>query len=402
MTASPLIQPREAPTSLSKSIEHAMGCERFFVMRYLYDQPRISSGPSASRIFNAYRREYIKHLRQEEKAADPMWVRDWVRGTTMPEDIMDLITTDAEDFKISVDHFYAAGLFLGLNRDHELVERVENASPGRVPADESIRWHGTLDYVELDGTSARVIITTTGWTDANIKDYEGTHYAGLLFAALPYLTDIDFSYSFARSKTTTIPVAYNRQMNYHWIKETMQRRYAAMIQLISIFRNDGPISANPTAGLCKHCMYTCPVRAAVDKGLMIDKPLQTDRDAVELARRVLSANLYVINGRKMLAQYLEEGRALSLGNGLVAEMHAGAQMEYRLDKVMEVLGVSVPENSREFDVPLDGLKVGSTALKTYAKAKKRGGMMEKLLTIARSKPTFKLHIGKPGATDEDE
>lgn len=404
MTAQPIAERREAPRSLSTAIERAMGCERYFVMRYLYDQPRIAGGESAtrSRVFHSYRRDYIQHLREEERPKDPLWVKDWVKSTTITEDASDLILSDAEWFSINPDDIYATDLFLGLDKEFELIEREAPARAGRYPVDESVRWHGTIEYIEIADTSARVIVTKTGWTDANLHDYEGAHSAGLLFAALPYLKDIDFSYSFTRTKAATIPMAYNRQQDYHWIQEQMRRRWAAMQQLIKLYEADGPVSPNPTAGLCKHCNYTCPIRSAAEKGLLIDKPLQTDRDAVELARRVLSANFYVLNGRRLLESYLEQGKSLSLGNGLVAEMRAGTDTEYRLDRVLEVLGVEAPENSRAFDVPLSGLKVGSTALKTYAKAQKRAGFMEKLLSVARIKPKFKLHIGKPGNTEDDE
>src|SRR5215471_522232 len=102
-------------------------------MRYLFDQPRIAGGEAAarSRAFHAYRRDYVQHLREENLPKDPMWVREWVRGTTMTEDASDLILTDAEWFSINPDDIYATDLFLGISREFELLEREAPAKAGR-------------------------------------------------------------------------------------------------------------------------------------------------------------------------------------------------------------------------------------------------------------------------------
>lgn len=394
---------REGPHSLSRSVEKSMGCERYFMFRYLIpDQPKVGSRDGLRATFIEYRTQYIRHLRELQVEQDPAWVRSWVAGTPMQEHIAELIRADAADFKIRPNQVFATELFISLAEDFTAIEVAHPRKQAECKLTPHSRFHGILDHVEVDGDTARILDVQTGYGTTNLRDYEAVHAAGLLFAAMPQINDIDFSWSFARAGNSTIPFAFNRRFDYPWIMEQMQRRYQALTLLIERARTGVRPSVNATAGLCRYCPYTCPLRAAAEQGLFIDRPLQTDQDAIALARRIHAASIYVLRGRELLSSYLEPDGSLSLGNNLVCQVRAGVQSEFRLDKVAELLGLELPEKSPAWDVPIEGLRVGSTALKRYAKTKMRSGLIEKLMTIARTRPNFRLHIGKPGADEGEE
>jgi hypothetical protein len=93
---------------------------------------------------------------------------------------------------------------------------------------------------------------------------------------------------------------------------------------------------------------------------------------------------------------------VELGNGYQAAIRTTKTRVLKLRQVLGALGVEIPETTAQFDVPLDSLRVGSTEIRSYEKAKKRAGMREMLDSICEVKTRSALMVGKPKKKGDEE
>jgi hypothetical protein len=383
------------PASLSKSTEKATGCERYFAGRHLEGMPReaASSLAGTGTDFHAYRAAYVDHLVAVSLPADPDWVERWLETADVSDEAREMIERDAAAFQINPDIVFGTELFLSVDEEFRPLENEPNPEPGRGPKNAKAFLHGTLDHLEIDGPDAWIVDAKSGWSTQNVKEYEGAHYALLVFAHFPYVNTITFEWDFIRAGGRK-PLVFERA-DLPSLQLRAKARHRYMRDIVRRWEAGEELAVNPQAGLCHFCTLTCPLREAVTRKIVAFPPIQNAEDAQKVAILTYLAKTTVRMGEELLKPYLNDNGPLDLGGGLTAEVKPGNTDSFSLRSTLSVLGFEgVPEKSPKWDISLESLLVSGTKLKSFAAAKKRAGLKEELDSIARRTPTSRLDIHK--------
>ena len=390
-------------------MDRALECPRYYALRYLAGSEPVAAGAAASTgtAFHAYRSAYIDHLRMAGLPADPPWVERWLDTHAQNDDLAELVRGD--NFHIQPATIYGVELFVAVDSDFRAVEESDcSARPNRGPSAPSAAYHGTLDLLEVDGDTALVRDAKTGWSDAATRDYEAMHYAGLVFSLLSYVEYVEFQWDFRRT-CPSIPLAFSRQFDFPAIRQRMASRRAEMLAQAERYAAVGldGFDANPASGLCPYCPFTCPLKADLEKGVLLDAPLQDAAAARQLAWRIWIAEQYARRGRELLEPFLDQcpDGLLELGGGRVARLYGRVERKYPLDRVLDVLGYEAQPRDGirpRWDVDLHSLLVSSTGLKSKAAAKKRDGLQGELDAVSTARPKFILSVGAMAKTGGGE
>lgn len=427
--AEPATQAGSAQTdqSLSKSMVKAMGCERYFAMMYASDEPvagllASSEFATTGTDFHRYRELYVNHLIGTRQRSDTDWAVTWIESADCTDDARDLIMRDIERFEIDPDMVYGTEVYLSIDSGFFPVEMVIGGTPGEYSRRKPCFARGELDLLSFaeDGEHALIDDYKTGWSNAGISEYEAAHYAALVFVHFRAVQRVTFRWEFIRAKAAK-PAMFTRDDLDSWIIPMVRAAHARRQDIAARFRAGQQLTVDPTAGLCGWCPLVCPLRDAVSRQIVELPPIQSEDDARVVAARTFVASKYAEQGRERLREWLEANGRVDLGNGWVAEMEPQTQRSYPLPAVLEVLGVRVIDErtveelltivgqqphpeivsdiltrfQQRWDVPVEKLTVASTALKQYARAKKRAGLQAELDQYADAKPRFELKIHKP-------
>lgn len=390
------------PTSLSKSMEKAIGCERYFALRYLDGTlPLVASSPMSEigTQFHAYRAAYIDHLVSTVQREDPEWVAQWLDTSEVCEDARSLIERDATRFWIDPEKVFGTELFLSVDSSFRPLEQESTPEPGRPPKNPKAFLHGTVDLLAIDGEQATIIDAKSGWSTQNVKEYEAVHYALLVFSHFPYISQVTFLWDFIRAEGLK-PITFHRS-ELPELQRQAEGRHRTMRSIANRYSDGTEMAVNPQAGLCQFCEFTCPIRDAVKRKLLEYPPLQNIDDAKRVALLVYTARCTAAVGEQLLKAWLDINGPLDLERGVVAEFVLGQSDTYPLRPTLKVLGFdTIPEKAPKWDVPLDSLVIGTTKLKSYANTKKRAGLMDELKAIAITRPTSTLKIHRPKTAKE--
>jgi hypothetical protein len=383
--------------AVSKSLIRAMQCETHFAMHYLVegsplkliDSPLARTGTD----FHAYRAAYVSHLLEIGAPADKDWARRWLQDTAVvTDDARALITDDIDTYGINPDTIFAAELFLSITAAGEPVEmEIGGAAPGRVTSDVRAVASGSIDLLEIDGATATVVDYKSGWATATVSDFEPPVYGALVLAHFPQVERVNFRWEFVRLGTEKA-YSYSREQ----MPELLDMIVAALTRAKAIAARFplGQLSVNPWAGLCGYCALRCPLRdAATSRQLMIP-PVQSEDDARQAAAILYAARTVAARATDALRPWLATRGQMPLNADFVAEIAVQIANKRPLLDALEILGFDVTSmrgiNSPAFDVPIEKLTVGG--LSTYARAKKRRGLSERLEKISARSARSVLRI----------
>jgi hypothetical protein len=382
--------------SLSKSTEKALNCIRYFALSYLAQDPALAGSSELAETgtqFHAYRSAYVNHLVEVNERHDQEWATRWMGSIHLTEDAAELISRDIKTFTTDPELVFGTELFLSVDESFKPLELRPTLTPGERPRDVNSMAHGSIDLLLIDGDEAVIRDYKTGWSSTNVSDYEAAHYAALIFAHFGFINTVRFEWEFLRAAARK-PTTYTRS-DMSWIAPLVLAMRNRLLQVVDLYNTGGDLPINPLAGLCGFCNVTCPARELSATGISELSPLQTEDDARALAIRYRAVNAWVLKAEARLKAFLDQRGKLELGDGVIAELCVSTGFEYPLRRTLEVLGVSVPQKSPKYDVPLDGLTIGSTAIKSYGSAIKRTGLLDEVNKVAKRVPRSTLKIHKP-------
>jgi hypothetical protein len=378
--------------------------------------------------FHDYRRAYINHLLETSQTEDREWVETWLRQNNAEPEVVDVIRFDAIPYDLST--VLATELFLSVDQDFQPLEH----RPGSTPGERAGYASGTLDLILQESPTVFTIPDyKSGWSTNNVHDYETVQYAALLMAHYPEAEIVEFRWEFARVRAERSRT-YQRS-DLPWmqamIHAAVRQRESIVAKVRRISRitkaaetgetelldevgiivksgegqrnaiaslashPDNKLTVNTESGLCNYCRVTCPARQELLSMAPLLPPIQTEDDALEVARKVAIAEAIASQGRKALNPWLaEHGGRLEMGGGYEAVREEKQSREYTVADAQSV--------AETFDVPLSSLKVSASQLKSYAKAKKREGMSEALDLMGRANVRTELKIRRAGEPDEAE
>jgi len=414
------------PTTMTKSLERTLHCETFHAAHIIGNAPQSDSAlRRAGTEFHDYRRAYINHLLETDQAEDREWVEAWLRQNNAEPEVVDVIRFDAIPYDLST--VLATELFLSVDQDFQPLEH----RPGSTPGERSGYASGTLDLIMQESPNVFTIPDyKSGWSTNNVHDYETVQYAALLMAHYPEAEIVEFRWEFARvraerSRTyqrsdlpwmqAMIHAAVRQRENIvekverlsrlQRVAETGETELLDELGIIAKAKDakqtavkalaKNALTVNTESGLCNYCRVTCPARQELLSMAPLLPPIQTEDDALEVARKVAIAEAIASQGRKALNPWLaEHGGRLEMGGGYEAVREEKQSREYTVADAQSV--------AETFDVPLGSLKVSASQLKSYAKAKKREGMSEALDLMGRANVRTELKIRRAGEPDEAE
>lgn len=400
---------------VSKSMAKAVHCETYFEAHYLTRSPvRSSVAPIAETgiAFHRYRSVYINHLINCEVSHDIEWIQDWLRAQPFGEDARKIIERDIDRFSINPDTVMGTEMLLSVDADLRPVERVNNFvwTPDRARHPEATDT-GILDLLLIEGDRGRVVDYKSGYSTSTVSDEEPPRYAGLALAHFPQLQEVEFYWEFTRFQAAK-KVSYFRRDLPEISK--MMRAVHARIDDIRRRKDAGErLGVNALAGLCPFCQLQCPLKNELTK---IDiPPIQNIEDARKVAQITYLAKIIARRGPEALNAWINDHGPIDLDQDWVAELRTSEIMELPMVETLKVLGLepaplgTMEENdivqkkmTPRYPLPISKLRVSSTQLNDYGKARKRAGMLEELGGIAIKTPRSRLVIGRRGEENQLE
>lgn len=374
---------------ISKSLYKATDCELHFA-GYRLDKNRVTDYGTPARDagtdFHAWRTWALRRMVERNCDYEQGWNLEYLKTHKAVD--ADLIANDW----ISTRPDYIAGveLLLSVTEDWQPKDYVPwFDTPGRYQTDAYAG--GSLDLLLMPEPQAAVIEDyKTSRTTGSVDPDEGACYALNVFMHFPGVEQVTWRWRFVRLRYTK-EVVYTRdqvddlkRIVNAWGRriDSIKERHAAGERL----------EANPFSVACPSCRIRCPHREAATLPTDLSPP-STREDAVDLAERIHTASVWGERARDLLHNWMAEHGDLELPSGTEAVLETSEQRSYPLTQLLPVLGVDgVPDTSPHFDVPLGNLTVASSKLHSYARAKKRQGLRERLDVIADKKPVTKLRI----------
>lgn len=402
----------EVPRPLSKSQMKALGCPTHYAHYYLTKDSPLrqvrSALAQAGTDFHNYRQAYVEHLINLGANQDSAFALAWLQENAVCEDARTQILLDAPRWKIRVDQVYGAEVFLSVDRRLVALEcEPGKGGAGRLSKHPEAQYCGSIDLIELDGQVCRVHDFKTGWSTSSVSDDEPPLYAALAFAHFPQVELVQFVWEFTRVGQFKL-IEYRRE-DLSWILPKLEAAQALKRELAIAFAAGEDLDVDPTAGMCPYCEIACPLRREVVAGDVMLPPLQTREDAERAAKLLYVGELLVAAARQRLNAYLDEHGPLQFGRNFVAEVAVSASSSYPLLETLAVLGIELagpdgkrPTKSPEFDVPLDKLTIGASALNSYAKAKARRGLKDLLQAYAVQTPKSSVKVRRLGEQEDDD
>lgn len=383
---------------LSKSLAKATACETYFAQQLNQNADKsvtiLHPAALTGTQFHNYKSSYINHLVESSQTEDKGWVESWMHRVFLNEDAATLIARDKEGFRIDPENTYATELYLSCDSTGHPVEMESGATPGRLAKHPDSALGGTLDWLELEGKTARIIDWKTAYAPIPSEE-ESAIYSYLVFSRFPQVEQVDFCWFFVRLWRWET-VSYMRS-EYKTVLASkvasIWKRYRDLVEKIAA---NQPLTIDPFAGLCPFCYVRCPGYAAFD-GQLSPAPIQNYVDATHAAQVIYLARTFADKAEVMLKKYLGRMGPVQVGE-FRAELKTDIVRKYPLVPALSVLGMSLsdPEaqQSTQWDVPLDGLAV--SGLSGYAKARKRAGLSEELEEIAQTSTRTRLVFSRNG------
>lgn len=403
MKVEELVQITSSP--VSKSLARAMGCEYYY--RHQYMSPdrsaldRQSAMSQAGNEFHEYRAAYIDHLVKVDSFHDPQWVEEWLKTHELLPRTVQLIERDAAKWAVNPQTIYGTELFLSIDANFELLENETGRQPGSVSSHARAHASGQIDLLKLEGEYATIVDAKTGFSVQNITEEEAAIYSCLVFAHFPQVNVIEFNWDFVGRGLSKTSV-YSRE-DLPALKAMVNALVKNRARVDALPTDE--LKTNPWVGMCPYCRLDCPVRRGADQVDAI-MPLQTLKDAQRLAGIVYVCQEFLKKARPELKDFLaargedfEEGQ-MPIADEFILESTTATSREYDVYSTLGALGLAVvdvnnleeeeralilsqqPKVSPKYDVTMSKLRIGSTALNSYAKAKKRAGLSRDLDAIA--------------------
>ncbi len=400
----------QAAAGVSKSMAKALGCPTFFTGQYLQPDSvsRSQHFLTISGIeFHEWRKAYLQHLQETSQPVDRDFAAVYLAAHHISDDARILIERDG--FAVDPDTIAACELFLSVDREFRPLEQISDREPGKYSDHPDALLWGTLDLLLIDGSSAWLRDPKSGFSTTAVTDDEPIIYATLVFSHFPFIETVHWAWDFVRSGTER-QTAYSRKEDYGWMKTHILGIVAQKKQVIAGYNAGSPLQANPFAGLCPYCDLHCPLRPRWDSQDLAIGPPQTRDDAIRLAQIRKVSDDIVCRIDDLLKAWLDQEpeQRLVLGAGWEAALKVYGTADHPLPEALAKLGLALvplvdglvsPAKTPLYDVPLASLTLGN--LSSFMKAKKRVGMKEDLLLIAKRGAATKLVIRKPSSDDED-
>lgn len=383
--------------SLSKSESKTLDCPYHYGQYGLSGTQRpIPRFTQTGTDFHDYREQYVKHLVDTMQPQDKEWALAWLNRSGVDEEPYGMIAADIEEYEIDPDCVYGCELFLAVAEDMTPITGLVYPGPGKpplpVPGQPAPYAHGSIDRLDISGNLAVIVDYKTNRSETTLYPYEADHYALLVFANFPAIEQVSFDWELIRLHRGK-RAEYQRSDMPRLIR-SLRDRVSLRQELADRFASGLPMVADPLAGLCSWCALNCPVRAAAARGEVPCVPIQTDEDVKTAAGMLVAIKSVTAQIEHQIKAYVDEKGDVDLPNGYEAALRMSITRVYKLRDVLSVLGIEIPEESERYNVRLNGLKIGSTELKNYAKAQSRAGLMGELETVCDSKTRVELRVGK--------
>lgn len=416
----------QAPRIMTKSSTKALECHLYWIEHYVKKTPvlrqMVSPLADVGTWFHTYRRIYLRHLLEVQYERDPGFVEAWLKEQVMPDEARKIIASDMWDFR--VDPALVMGIELGLSVDADMrpLERQDNCEGPFYSSHPDATDSGTIDLLLIDRFSARCLDAKSGYSTAGVHALEPPRYAGLIFAHFPQVEDVEFVGEFTRVHATK-RWTYSRK-DLPRIQEMFRHIHTLKESIVEQYNRGEAISVNAQSGLCPWCSIAqCPIKLAVESGVVDLPPLQTLEDAQRVAGIVYLAQILGKRGRDALKQWIDQHGPIQLANEWEARIDVQMGKALPLKETLAILGLEIlpsewvrewilpsekpklGEITPAFQIPMRDLALKTSKLSAKAKTKMRAGLADALTQIATINPKSVLRIGRPGerllGEDED-
>lgn len=381
---------------LSQSRQSLMACPHLYVSRIVEgnqepDNPFAVRGQDIHTAIAAY----VRHLVETRQTSDYAYFEQMLKQGFVTEAV-EILAELKDNFQIDPDKVLGVELCLAVDPDFKPLEfnsetphHIHNrqcwddpgaghGSPftvcGQIETKGIVEFEGTLDYVQFtDATTAEIWDWKSFWQVIEADTFQSKLYPLLLFCHYPHIQTIHFHLKFVRYSVAR-SVTYTRAdiPHLHGLAHRDRDRQIAMHKdaLEGTVFNAMP---GPHCGYCPKLFHGCPIQQM--------NPY-TNQSAEDRLRFHVWVNQVTKKNREILVHLLNVQGPLEVTDGNNEKYRAAfvvkRRTKYPLDKTLEVLDTWKTSTGEDLS---DRLRVGSTDLNKYAKAKKRAPLAQQLAEI---------------------
>jgi len=414
--------------ALRQSIVEQMACEHGYKLVYIdgLKSPSTEASYRGTDVHSVLS-EYVTHCAKQHVPADFMYLDSLIGSST--DEVTEILTTCRDNITVDWQNFFASEISMGLDRDFKPThsyghdgERIP-MSPvwgDRQQLGKDAAYCGILDTIYLmpGGKVARIVDFKTHPRPFPADSFQGKLYSLFLLMHLPELQEVEFSLHFVRYAHQITSQKYYRS-DVPQMMDDVRRVRARQIELHEKVDNQQPLRAHGGA----HCTY-CPCTLDplhIQCPIMRLNPMMNLSPAERLNWRLVHDVMSRANNQVM--QKMVEGT----GEAIHSQDANGKNYTFGpVEKQKITYPLFAPNGEGGFTLPivdalLDwcetfpedlqpkrrdqkpwflNLRIGSTQLKSYLKAKKREIIDNRIKDLADVETKIELRIERDAEIDD--